>query len=81
MIAAGPPKAIAPPGDGAPPNPGCMSILLTGRFDAGERDEWLTLLRAALPDETLVLEADADVDIAIVANRRAAALQACRSSR
>ena len=52
-----------------------MSILLTGRFDAGERDEWLTLLRAALPDETLVLEADADVDIAIVANPPRSALQ------
>ena len=52
-----------------------MSILLTGRFDAGERDEWLTLLRAALPDETLVLEADADVDIAIVANPPRGALQ------
>jgi glyoxylate/hydroxypyruvate reductase A len=45
-----------------------MSILLAGRFDAGECDQWLALLRAELPGETLVLERDADVDIAIVAN-------------
>ncbi len=52
-----------------------MSILLTGRFDAGERDEWLALLRAELPGETFVLEPGETVDIAVVANPPAGALQ------
>ena len=57
-----------------------MSILLTGQFDAGERDEWLALLHAELPAETLVTDrteaADAaDADIAIVANPPFGALQ------
>lgn len=52
-----------------------MSILLTGQFEAGERDEWLALLGAELPDETLVLEAGAAVDVAIVANPPPGALQ------
>ena len=54
-----------------------MSILLAGEFDAAERAQWLGLLRAALPDETLVTEpTDADsIDIAIVANPPAGALQ------
>lgn len=54
-----------------------MSIYLTGRFDTGERDEWLTLLRAELPAERLVVEqADAaEADIAIVANPASGALQ------
>lgn len=54
-----------------------MSVFLTGRFDAGERDEWLALLRAELPGETVTQEreAAADADIAIVANPPAGALQ------
>lgn len=54
-----------------------MSLFLTGRFDAGERDEWLALLRAELPGETIVVErsAAADADIAIVANPPSGALQ------
>ncbi len=54
-----------------------MSIFLTGRFDAGERDEWLALLRAELTGERFVVEhADAaDADIAIVANPATGALQ------
>lgn len=54
-----------------------MSVFLTGRFDDGERDEWLALLRAELPGERFVLEhADAgEADIAIVANPASGALQ------
>ncbi|WP_298833675.1 NAD(P)-dependent oxidoreductase [uncultured Piscinibacter sp.] len=54
-----------------------MSILLTGQFDAGERDEWLALLRAALPAETFVTDraGAADADVAIVANPPPGALQ------
>lgn len=54
-----------------------MSLFLTGRFDAGERDEWLALLRAELPGETVVVErAEAtDADVAIVANPPSGALQ------
>lgn len=54
-----------------------MSILLAGRFGAAERAQWLDLLRAALPDETLVTEpGDATaIDIAIVANPPAGSLQ------
>jgi glyoxylate/hydroxypyruvate reductase A len=52
-----------------------MSILLTGQFEAGERDEWLALLRAELPDEALVVEPEAEVDVAIVANPSRGALQ------
>lgn len=53
-----------------------MSLYLTGRFDAGERDEWLALLRAELPGETLVVDRDAaaEADVAIVANPPAGAL-------
>ncbi len=57
-----------------------MSILLAGAFDAAERAQWLDLLRAALPGETFVTERGdaagaAGVDIAIVANPPAGALQ------
>lgn len=54
-----------------------MSIFLTGQFDAGERDEWLVLLGAALPDERIVVErAEAgECDVAIVANPPSGALQ------
>jgi glyoxylate/hydroxypyruvate reductase A len=54
-----------------------MSILLAGEFDAAERAQWLDLLRAALPEETLVSEPvdAAAIDIAIVANPPAGALQ------
>lgn len=55
-----------------------MSILLATNFDAQAQAQWLALLRAALPDETLVAErapGDADaIDIAIVANPRPGAL-------
>lgn len=56
-----------------------MTLLLAGRLGRAERDEWLTLLRAALPQETLVAdrsEAEAStIDIAIVANPPPGALQ------
>lgn len=52
-----------------------MSILLTGQFEAGERDEWLALLRMELPNEVLVVEPEAEVDVAIVANPSRGALQ------
>ncbi|MFT3953884.1 MAG: glyoxylate/hydroxypyruvate reductase A [Piscinibacter sp.] len=54
-----------------------MSIFLTGRFDAGERDEWLALLRAELPAERFVVDHGdaAEADVAIVANPPAGALQ------
>lgn len=54
-----------------------MSILLAGAFDAAERSQWLDLLRAAMPEETLVTEPTdvATIDIAIVANPPAGALQ------
>ena len=52
-----------------------MSLLLSGRFEAGERDTWLALLRAELPHETLVVEPDPAVDVAIVANPRPGELQ------
>ena len=56
-----------------------MSILLAADFDAAEWDAWLPALQQALPGETLRLAADPadgdDVDIAIVANPPAGALQ------
>lgn len=52
-----------------------MSILLTGQFEAGERDEWFTLLRAELPGERLIVEPEEEVDVAIVANPPPGALQ------
>jgi glyoxylate/hydroxypyruvate reductase A len=54
-----------------------MSLYLTGRFDAGERDEWLALLRTELPGETFVVDhaEAADADVAIVANPPSGALQ------
>ena len=54
-----------------------MSLYLTGRFDAGEREQWLALLRAELPGETIVVDhaEAADADIAIVANPPSGALQ------
>jgi glyoxylate/hydroxypyruvate reductase len=49
-----------------------MTILLATNFDADEQAQWLALLRAALPGETLVTERSAGddslIDIAIVAN-------------
>ncbi|MBX3604428.1 MAG: glyoxylate/hydroxypyruvate reductase A [Piscinibacter sp.] len=56
-----------------------MTILLASRLDAAERLQWLTLLRALLPHETIVDERPADaatsVDIALVANPPPGALQ------
>ena len=52
-----------------------MSVLLTGQFELGEREEWLALLGAELPQETLVLEPGPEVDVAIVANPPPGALQ------
>jgi glyoxylate/hydroxypyruvate reductase A len=57
-----------------------MSIVFAATMDGAERAEWLALLRAALPGETL-LDAGADridpdaVDVAIVANPPPGALQ------
>ncbi len=52
-----------------------MSVLLTGQFEPGEREEWLALLGAELPQETLVLAPGPEVDVAIVANPPPGALQ------
>lgn len=56
-----------------------MSILLAADFDAADRAAWLPALQAALPGETLRLADDLDrrddIDIAIVANPPAGALQ------
>ena len=56
-----------------------MTILLTGDFDAEERQRWSGLLCAALPGEVLITErcaaTDAAIDIAIVANPPPGALQ------
>ena len=56
-----------------------MAILLSGRFDADERDTWLTALREQLPGETLLAqrgpEVDGDIDIALVADAKAQTLQ------
>ncbi len=52
-----------------------MSVLLTGQFEPGEREEWLALLGAELPGETLVLAHGPEVDVAIVANPPPGALQ------
>ncbi len=52
-----------------------MSVLLTGQFEPGEREDWLALLGAELPGETLVLAPDPEVDVAIVANPPPGALQ------
>ena len=57
-----------------------MSILFAATMDAAERADWLALLRAALPGETLLDAAAgpvdaAAVDVAIVANPPPGALQ------
>ena len=58
-----------------------MSILLCGTFDPGEQADWLAALQAELPRETWVLaptgntEADAAIDIAVVANPPPGSLQ------
>lgn len=53
-----------------------MSILLAADFDAAEWAAWLPALQTALPGEMLTLVADRnDIDIAIVANPPAGALQ------
>jgi glyoxylate/hydroxypyruvate reductase A len=55
-----------------------MSILLATNFDADDQAQWLALLRAALPGETIVERRppadDEGIDIAIVANPRPGAL-------
>lgn len=51
-----------------------MALLLTGRWDAAERDAWLACLQQALPGEQWLLDAPRDaaeaaaVEVAIVAN-------------
>ena len=49
-----------------------MNLLLTGSFDAAERDDWAAALRQALPTHRLLLARgevdDARIDVAIVAN-------------
>lgn len=51
-----------------------MALLLTGRWDAAERDAWLACLKQALPGEQWLLDAPRDaaeaaaVEVAIVAN-------------
>jgi glyoxylate/hydroxypyruvate reductase A len=58
-----------------------MSLLLTGRWSGAERDQWLSLLQAALPGEQWLLAAPgnvaeaAAVEVAIVANPEPGLLQ------
>ena len=56
-----------------------MAILLATNFDEAEQAQWLTLLHAELPDETLVVDLASDdaaaIDVAIVANPRPGALR------
>jgi glyoxylate/hydroxypyruvate reductase A len=56
-----------------------MTILLATDFDAAGTATWLTLLRAALPDEAVVAERRGvdvqSIDLALVANPPAGALQ------
>lgn len=58
-----------------------MALLLTGRWDAAERDAWLAHLQQALPGERWLLDAPRDpaeaaaVEVAIVANPAHGALQ------
>lgn len=57
-----------------------MSILLSGEFDAGEREAWWQALADALPGERLIVDRAeaaqaADIDIAIVANPPPGSLQ------
>jgi len=56
-----------------------MAILLATNFEAAEQAQWLALLKAALPGETLVTQRHADdgerIDIALVANPLPGALQ------
>jgi glyoxylate/hydroxypyruvate reductase A len=55
-----------------------MGILLATNFDADEQAQWLALLRAALPGESIVIDrvpGDAEtIDVAFVANARPGAL-------
>lgn len=58
-----------------------MALLLTGRWDAAERDAWLAHLQQALPGEQWLLDAPRDaaeaaaVEVAIVANPAHGVLQ------
>lgn len=59
-----------------------MPILLAGEIDAAEHAEWVRCLRAALPEEQIVTDRAGvgpdDIDIAIVANPAAGALDGLR---
>lgn len=56
-----------------------MSVWLCGHFEDVERDAWLSALRERLPGETVLsrrgLSEDADIDIALVADASAQALE------
>lgn len=58
-----------------------MALLLTGRWDAAERDQYLTQLQAQLPGEPWVLDAPRDaaeaasIEVAVVANPAQGLLQ------
>jgi len=52
-----------------------MHILLSGSFGAAERDEWLQLLKAALPEATWHVSPTPEAEVAVVANPPAGALQ------
>ena len=58
-----------------------MSLLLTGRWDAAERDQYLAQLQAQLPDEQWLIDAPRDaaeaasIEVAVVANPAQGLLQ------
>jgi glyoxylate/hydroxypyruvate reductase A len=63
-----------------------MNVLLTGAFDAGEREQWLQALSAAMPEATWLNFAEAQshpqgVQAAVVANPAPGSLQGLRQLR
>ncbi len=52
-----------------------VPLLLSGSFDAAERDQWLQALQAALPEARWCLAPQPDVEIAVVANPPPGGLQ------
>lgn len=52
-----------------------IPVLLAGRLEAAERDEWLQALAAAMPEADWCLQPRQDIELAVVANPPPGALQ------